>query len=529
MENIISIKNLSVGFKSQGVKKDVVHSVSFNIPKGKTVALVGESGSGKTVTALSILRLLPYPSAYHKSGIINYYEKNLLNISNKEIQKLRGRKITTIFQEPMSSLNPLHTIKKQIDEILMIHSNLSKKEATDKTKKLLINVGLEKIAKRLKSYPYELSGGERQRVMIAMSIANNPDLLIADEPTTALDVTVQLQIIDLLKKLQKEMNMAILFISHDLAVVKNLADYICIMQEGKIIEQGDKKKIFNNPQKKYTKELIGIKNLEKKNSLINKKIILKVENLRVWYPIKRGILRRTVNYVKAVNSINLSILQNQTLGIVGESGSGKTSIILALLKLIAFNGKIIFNNQDITFMKDAKFKNIRRDMQIIFQDPFSSLSPRMTIEEIIREGLDVHENKLTNEEKKMKIKKITAEVGLDFEDIYNRFPHEFSGGQRQRIAIARALILKPKLLILDEPTSALDVTIQKQILILLNELQTKYQLSYIFISHDMKVIKQIADYLLILKDGNLVEEGNCLDLFKNPQNIYTKKLFKSVL
>ena len=529
MKNIISIEDLSVGFKSQGVRKDVLHSVSFNIPEGKTVALVGESGSGKTVTALSILKLLPYPSAYHKSGNIIYNRKNLLSISNKEIEKIRGKNITTIFQEPMSSLNPLHTIEKQINEILMVHSNLSYKEATLKTINLLIDVGLNRISKRLKSYSYELSGGERQRVMIAMSIANNPDLLIADEPTTALDVTVQLQIINLLKNLQKKMNMAILFISHDLAVVKNLADYICIMQDGKIIEQNTKKNIFDNPQNEYTKQLIGIKNLEKRNNLFNEEIILKVENLKVWYPIKKGILRKTISYVKAVNSINLNVWKNQTLGIVGESGSGKTSIILALLKLISFDGKIIFDEQDITSIKNTKFKNIRRNIQIIFQDPFSSLSPRMTIEEIIREGLDVHERRLPEEEKMQRIKKITSEVGLDFDDVYNRFPHEFSGGQRQRIAIARALILKPKLLILDEPTSALDVTIQKQILILLNKLQVKYQLSYIFISHDMKVIKQIADYLIILKDGVIVEEGDCLNLFKSPKHTYTQKLLQSAL
>ncbi|SVA56618.1 uncharacterized protein METZ01_LOCUS109472, partial [marine metagenome] len=496
MENLISINNLSVGFQSQNKKTEVVHSVSFDIPKGKTVALVGESGSGKTVTALSIVKLLPYPSAYHSSGQIIYKNQNLIDMSNKKIQKIRGKNITTIFQEPMSSLNPLHTIEKQINEMLMTHSKISTLEASKKTKELLISVGLENISNRLKSYSYELSGGQRQRVMIAMSIANNPDLLIADEPTTALDATVQLQVLKLLKNLQQKLNMAILFISHDLAVVKNLADYICIMKNGKILEKNTKDNIFNKPQHEYTKALINFQNSKKEKKQHIKKNILEIKNLRVWYPIKKGILRRTIDYVKAVELINFNLLQNQTLGIVGESGSGKTSLVLALLKLISFKGKIIFDNIDISQIKNNKFINFRKNMQIIFQDPFSSLSPRMTIEEIISEGLNIHQKKLNSEDKKNKIKEIVKEVGMDFDQIYNRFPHEFSGGQRQRIAIARALILKPKLLILDEPTSALDVTIQNQILELLNNLQLKYQLSYIFISHDMKVINSVADYII---------------------------------
>ena len=485
MENILSVKNLSIGFQSQNHKSEVVHSISFNIPKGKTVALVGESGSGKTISALSILKLLPYPNAYHSSGEIIYKDKNLLKISNKEIQKIRGNKITTIFQEPMSSLNPLHTIKKQINEIIITHNNISISEASKKTSKLLQSVGLDNISNRLKSYSYELSGGQRQRVMIAMSIANNPDLLIADEPTTALDVTIQIQILKLLKKLQKDLNMAILFISHDLAVVKNFADYICIMKNGKIIENNTKDEIFNNPVNNYTKELIETKNIKKKiNSLIKNKI-LEVKNLKVWYPIKRGLLRRTVDHVKAVNYINFVLFENQTLGIVGESGSGKTSLVQALLKLIPAEGNIVYKNKNISNINKKDFKYLRKDIQIIFQDPFGSLSPRMTVEEIIREGLDVHYNKLTKKEKKNKLINILREVGLDYNLVFNRFPHEFSGGQRQRIAIARALILNPKLLILDEPTSALDVTIQNQIIKLLNRLQNKYEISYIFISHNM--------------------------------------------
>ena len=529
MENIISIKNLSVGFKSQNKKENVVHSISLNIPKGKTVALVGESGSGKTVTALSILKLLPYPSAFHTSGAIIYEGKNLLNLSEKQIQGIRGKNITTIFQEPMSSLNPLHTIEKQINEVITTHSNITYSEASYKTKELLINVGLKDISDRPNSYSYELSGGQRQRVMIAMSIANNPDLLIADEPTTALDVTIQLQIIELLKKIQKNLNMAILFISHDLAVVKNLADYICIMKNGKIIEQNTKNNIFNNPQHTYTKKLIAIKNLKKKLKKRSKEIILQVDELKVWYPIKKGILRKIVNHVKAIDSINFNLFQNETLGIVGESGSGKTSLVLALLKLIKFEGKIIFNNKDISNIKNSNFIKLRKDLQIIFQDPFSSLSPRMTVEEIIREGLDIHEKIITIDEKILKIRNVMKEVGLDFDDIRSRFPHEFSGGQRQRIAIARALILKPKLLILDEPTSALDVSIQNQIIKLLNHLQEKYLLTYIFISHDINVIQSIADCVLVLKNGKIVESGYTRDIFSNPKNKYTKDLLNSVL
>ena len=529
MENIISIKNLSVGFHSQKKKENVVHSVSFDIPKGKTVALVGESGSGKTVTALSILKLLPYPSAFHSSGEILFKNQNLIKIKNKEIQKIRGKNISTIFQEPMSSLNPLHTIEKQINEVIITHSNFSYKKATEKTKKLLKSVGLDSFSNRLNSYSYELSGGQRQRVMIAMSIANNPDLLIADEPTTALDVTIQLQILKLLKKLQKELNMAILFISHDLDVVKNLADFICIMKNGKIIENNTKYNIFNNPTHEYTKKLLANKIVRKTRKEESKNSILEIDNLKIWYPIKKGILKRTIDHVKAINSINFYLLKNQTLGIVGESGSGKTSLVLAILKLISFEGKIIFNNQDISLIKNNEFKKIRKNMQIIFQDPFSSLSPRMTIKEIISEGLDVHESNLTDEQKIKEIKEITQEVGMNYNDIYNRFPHEFSGGQRQRIAIARALILKPKLLILDEPTSALDVSIQKQIIELLENLQYRYNLSYIFISHDIKLIKAVSDYILVLKDGKIIEKGLAEKLFSQPQETYTKDLLQAVV
>ena len=529
MKNLVSIKNLSVGFQSQKNKLNVVNSISFEIPKGKTVALVGESGSGKTVTALSILKLLPYPSAFHDSGEIIYNDIDLLKSKSQEIQKIRGKNISAIFQEPMTSLNPLHTIEKQINEILMIHSSISYLNAKIKTEQLLNQVGLASISKRIKSYPHELSGGQRQRVMIAMSIANNPDLLIADEPTTALDVTVQSQILDLIKNLQKKMNMSILFISHDLAVVKKIADYVCIMKEGKIVEKNTKENIFANPQHSYTKILISSKPKKKSTTIDHINSILKINRLKVWYPIKKGLLRRTVDHVKAIDSINFRLGKKQTLGIVGESGSGKTSLVLAILKLISSSGEIIFNQQNINNINNNNMKILRKQMQIVFQDPFSSLSPRMTIKQIVSEGLDIHEKNLSQDEKQNEIKKIIAEVGLNYEEIQMRFPHEFSGGQRQRISIARALVLKPKLLILDEPTSSLDVNIQNQILDLLNNLQEKYNLSFIFISHDMKVIKAMSDYIVVLKNGKIVEEGDANTLFNSPKEQYTHKLLQSVL
>jgi len=529
MENLISIKNLSVGFQSQNKKTNVVHSISLDIPKGKTIALVGESGSGKTVTALSILKLLPYPAAFHSSGEIIYNKQNLLNMSDKNIQKIRGKNITTIFQEPMSSLNPLHTIEKQVNEILMIHSSISYTEAVTKTKKLLSQVGLDNISERIKAYPHELSGGQRQRVMIAMSIANNPDLLIADEPTTALDVTVQSQILDLIQSIQQQMGMSILFISHDLAVVKKISDYVCIMKEGEIIEKNFTENIFSNPQHSYTKELITSQTKKKVFKNYGDNSILQINKLKVWYPIKKGILRRTIDYVKAIDSLNFNLKTKQTLGIVGESGSGKTSLVLAILKLISSKGNIIFDNQNLNNIGKNKMKNLRKEIQIVFQDPFSSLSPRMTIEQIVSEGLEIHQKKLSKDEKKDKIKKIIKEVGLDYEDIRQRFPHEFSGGQRQRIAIARALVLKPKLLILDEPTSALDVSIQNQILQMLNFLQKKFDLSYIFISHDMNIIKAMSDYILVLRNGKIIEEGNTNEIFTKPRTEYTQKLIQAIL
>ena len=523
--SLISIKNLKISFKQN---QNVVNNVNIEIPKGKTVAIVGESGSGKTLSALSILKLLP-GNANINSGSIIFKEKDLLQLPLNEIEKIRGNKISTIFQEPMSSLNPLHTIDKQIKEMITTHNKKNLEELNASVFNLLKEVNLEDLMNRTNIYSYELSGGQRQRVMIAMSIANNPDLLIADEPTTALDVTVQQQILSLLNKIQKQRKMSILFISHDLGVVNKIADYIYVMKDGEIIEHGQKFEIFNNPKNPYTKQLVGFQNKIRKFQE-NKEIeILKIKDLKVWYPIKKGIFKKTVDYVKAIDSINFSLKKKETLGIVGESGSGKTSLVLAILKLISSSGTIEFNELNLNLLKKNKLKNIRKDIQIVFQDPFSSLSPRMNVQEILNEGIDVHFPQYSLEEKKQILKDILKETGMDYERDHNKYPHEFSGGQRQRIAIARALILKPKILILDEPTSALDITIQNQILDLLYNLQEKYSLSYIFISHDMNVIRSVSDKILVLKTGKLIEYNYAEIVFNNPKDEYTKNLISSVV
>ena len=524
MNNIISIKNLSISFENN---QKVVNQINLDIPQGKTVAIVGESGSGKTLSALSILKLLP-SSAKIDEGSIIFNKKDLLKLPLKDIEKIRGNKISTIFQEPMSSLNPLHTIDKQIKEIISTHNEVNNKDLKLRVLELLEEVNLEDLSNRQNIYSYELSGGQRQRVMIAMSIANNPDLLIADEPTTALDVTIQLQILQLLNKIQQKRKMSILFISHDLGVVNKIADYIYVMKNGKIIEHGEKFKIFNNPKEQYTQQLVGFQNKIRKNINIKTSEILKIENLKVWYPIKKGLFRKTVDYVKAIDDVNFSLREKETIGIVGESGSGKTSLVLAILKLISSSGKIEFNKNDLNIIKNNKLKNIRKNIQIVFQDPFSSLSPRMNVEKILTEGLEVHFPKYSESEKKQNIKNILNETGMDYGRDYNKYPHEFSGGQRQRIAIARALILKPKILILDEPTSALDITIQNQILDLLQNLQEKYSLSYIFISHDMNVIRSVSDKVMVLKKGRLIEYDKAEIIFNSPFDEYTKNLIRSV-
>ena len=523
--SLITIKNLTISFKQN---QNVVNKVNLEIPKGKTVAIVGESGSGKTLSALSILKLLP-GNANINSGSIKFKEKDLLQLPLNEIEKIRGNKISTIFQEPMSSLNPLHTIDKQIKEVITTHNKKNTTELNASVLNLLKEVNLDDLMNRPNIYSYELSGGQRQRVMIAMSIANNPDLLIADEPTTALDVTVQQQILSLLNKIQKQRKMSILFISHDLGVVNKIADYIYVMKDGKIIEHGEKFEIFNNPKNPYTKQLVGFQNKIRKIQENQETEILKIKDLKVWYPIKKGIFKKTVDYVKAIDAINFSLKKKETLGIVGESGSGKTSLVLAILKLITSSGTIEFDKSDLNLLKKNKLKNIRKNIQIVFQDPFSSLSPRMNVQEILNEGIDVHFPEYSLLEKKQIIKDILKETGMDYERDHNKYPHEFSGGQRQRIAIARALILKPKILILDEPTSALDITIQNQILDLLQGLQEKYSLSYIFISHDMNVIRSVSDKILVLKTGKLIEYNEAEIVFNSPKDEYTKNLISSVV
>lgn len=522
--SLISIKKLTISFKAN---QNVVNDVNIEIPKGKTVAIVGESGSGKTLSALSILKLLP-GNANINSGSIIFEGKDLLKLPSKEIEKIRGNKISTIFQEPMSSLNPLHTIDKQIKEMITTHNKKNIVELNKSVFNLLKEVNLDDLMNRPNIYSYELSGGQRQRVMIAMSIANNPDLLIADEPTTALDVTVQQQILSLLNKIQKQRKMSILFISHDLAVVNKIADYIYVMKDGKIIEHGEKNEIFNNPKNTYTKQLVGFQNKIRKFQENKEVEILKIKDLKVWYPIKKGIFKKTVDYVKAIDAINFTLKKKETLGIVGESGSGKTSLVLAILKLITSSGTIEFDEIDLNLIKKNKLKNIRKNIQIVFQDPFSSLSPRMNVEKILNEGIDVHFPKYSELEKKQILKDILKETGMDYDRDHNKYPHEFSGGQRQRIAIARALILKPKILILDEPTSALDITIQNQILDLLQNLQEKYSLSYIFISHDMNVIRSVSDKIIVLNKGKLIEYDNAEIIFNNPVDEYTKNLIRSV-
>ena len=522
--SLISIKKLTISFKAN---QNVVNDVNIEIPKGKTVAIVGESGSGKTLSALSILKLLP-GNANINSGSIIFEGKDLLKLPSKEIEKIRGNKISTIFQEPMSSLNPLHTIDKQIKEMITTHNKKNIVELNKSVFNLLKEVNLDDLMNRPNIYSYELSGGQRQRVMIAMSIANNPDLLIADEPTTALDVTVQQQILSLLNKIQKQRKMSILFISHDLAVVNKIADYIYVMKDGKIIEHGEKNEIFNNPKNTYTKQLVGFQNKIRKSQENKELEILKIKDLKVWYPIKKGIFKKTVDYVKAIDAINFTLKKKETLGIVGESGSGKTSLVLAILKLITSSGTIEFDEIDLNSIKKNKLKNIRKNIQIVFQDPFSSLSPRMNVEKILNEGIDVHFPKYSELEKKQILKDILKETGMDYDRDHNKYPHEFSGGQRQRIAIARALILKPKILILDEPTSALDITIQNQILDLLQNLQEKYSLSYIFISHDMNVIRSVSDKIIVLNKGKLIEYDNAEIIFNNPVDEYTKNLIRSV-
>jgi microcin C transport system ATP-binding protein len=522
--SLISIENLSVDFRAGQTVTHAVRDVSFDIGKAETVALVGESGSGKTVTALSILRLLPYPSASHPSGRIFFNGEDVLTLPPAALREIRGNKISMIFQEPMTSLNPLHTIEQQVGEVLKIHRGLSDKAARKRVLDLLDKVGIDDPKGRLHSYPHQLSGGQRQRVMIAMALANEPDLLIADEPTTALDVTIQAQILDLLLELKAEFNMAMLLITHDLGIVRKMADRVCVMHDGEIVERGTAHEIFTAPKNPYTKHLLAS---EPKGSPppadAKAKTILETKDLKVWFPIKRGFLRRTVGYIKAVDGIDLAVKQGQTLGVVGESGSGKTTLGLAVLRLVSSDGPIVYLGDRIDGYDSKRMRPLRHDMQIVFQDPYGSLSPRLSVGQIIDEGLAVQDRGLTRDERDERVARALKEVGLD-PACRDRYPHEFSGGQRQRIAIARALVLEPKFLILDEPTSALDVSVQAQIVDLLRDLQRRHKLAYLFISHDLKVVRALANSIIVLRHGKVVEQGPAQTVFAKPKTDYTKAL-----
>jgi microcin C transport system ATP-binding protein len=521
---LISVEDLSVDFGTGDNVTHAVKNVSFDIGDAETVALVGESGSGKTVTALSILKLLPYPSASHPSGAIRFKDENLLALPLDGLRHVRGNKISMIFQEPMTSLNPLHTIEQQVGEVLKIHRGMSGNALRARVLDLLEKVGIDDPEGRLQSYPHQLSGGQRQRVMIAMALANEPDLLIADEPTTALDVTIQAQILDLLLKLKAEFNMAMLLITHDLGIVRKMADRVCVMNNGEIVERGATHDIFANPQHPYTKHLLASEPKGSPPAADPKaKTILEAKDLRVWFPIRRGFLRRIVGHIKAVDGINLAVKEGQTLGVVGESGSGKTTLGLALLRLVSSDGPIVYLGDRIDGYDSKQMRPLRRDMQIVFQDPYGSLSPRLSIGQIIEEGLVIQNPGLSRDERDDRVARALKEVGLD-PKLRDRYPHEFSGGQRQRIAIARALVLEPKFLILDEPTSALDVSVQAQIVDLLRDLQKRHKLAYLFISHDLKVVRALANSIIVLRHGKVVEQGPARTVFSDPKTDYTKAL-----
>ncbi|MCF8466153.1 MAG: ABC transporter ATP-binding protein [Sneathiella sp.] len=524
---LVEIKDLWVTFKSNGKDVPAVKGVSFNIEKGETLALVGESGSGKSVTALSILQLLPYPLAKHPKGSIKVNGMEVVGTPQKDMRKIRGNHVSMIFQEPMTSLNPLHTIEKQINETLLVHKGMSQSQAAARVRELLELVGLDEIDERLGAYPHQLSGGQRQRVMIAMALANEPDLLIADEPTTALDVTIQAQILELLLDLQKRLGMAILLITHDLGIVRKMAKDVCVMTDGEIVEANSAKELFRNPRHEYTRMLLEAepKGLPvRKNDALPE--VMSCQNLKVYFPIKKGLLKRTVDYVRAVDDISLTVKQGHTVGIVGESGSGKSTLGLALLRLISSEGGILFDGKSIQHTSWKALRPLRAQMQVVFQDPYSSLSPRLSIAQIIEEGVIVHEGRGNRLERRDRISDILREVGIS-PDAQDRYPHEFSGGQRQRVAIARALILKPKFIVLDEPTSALDMSVQAQIVDLLRDLQNRHNLTYLFISHDLKVVRAMADSVIVMRNGKIVEQGHSAQIFDNPQTDYTKALMKA--
>ena len=521
---LLSVVDLGVSFRAPGHVVEAVRGISFDIGRSETVALVGESGSGKSASALSVLRLLPYPAAFHPRGKIWYQGQDLLSASEADLRALRGNRIAMIFQEPMTSLNPLQTIERQVGEVLILHQGATRQAARDRTVDLLEKVGLKNAAGRLGAYPHELSGGQRQRVMIAMALANEPDLLIADEPTTALDVTIQAQILELLREVRARAGMSMLLITHDLGIVRQMADRVCVMTQGEIVEQGRTDAIFSAPQHAYTRKLLSAEPTgAPSRAAPSAPLVMEGDDVKVWFPIKKGVLKKTVDHVKAVDGLSLKVREGETIGIVGESGSGKTTLGLALLRLLPSTGRIVFLGHETQGLKSGALRGMRRDMQIVFQDPYGSLSPRLTIGDIVGEGLKVHEPQLGREELRARITAALKEVGIDPE-AQERYPHEFSGGQRQRIAIARAIILKPRLVVLDEPTSALDVSIQAQIVDLLRDLQVRHKLAYLFISHDLRVVRALAAYLIVMRDGKVVEEGAADAVFNHPKTEYTKAL-----
>ena len=523
-ETILSVRDLSVAFHQGGNTTLAVDRVSFDIRRGEVVALVGESGSGKSVTANSILKLLPYPAASHPSGEIFFAGKDLMKASDAELRNVRGNDITMIFQEPMTSLNPLHSIERQIGEILKLHQDIEGPAARAKTLELLNQVGIREPEKRLAAYPHELSGGQRQRVMIAMALANRPELLIADEPTTALDVTVQAQILELLKNLKEEHGMSMLFITHDLGIVRKFADRVCVMTKGRIVEAGPVEEIFSNPQHAYTRHLLASEPKgQPRPADDSRPVVMEAQDVKVWFPIKAGFLRRVVDHVKAVDGIDLKLRAGHTLGVVGESGSGKTTLGLALTRLISSRGRIAFVGQEIAGHSFSEMRPLRRRMQIVFQDPFGSLSPRMSVADIVAEGLKIHEPALSEAERDHRVAAALEETGLDPTTRW-RYPHEFSGGQRQRIAIARAMVLKPEFVMLDEPTSALDMSVQAQVVDLLRDLQARHNLAYLFISHDLKVVRALANDIIVMRGGRVVEKGPARDIIERPSEAYTRAL-----
>ncbi|MBT4017400.1 MAG: ABC transporter ATP-binding protein [Alphaproteobacteria bacterium] len=524
MKKFVEVKNLSVNFGRPGHEVAAVKGISFNIERGQTMAIVGESGSGKSVSALSILQLLPYPYASHPSGSILVDGKEVIGASQREMRGIRGNKISMVFQEPMTSLNPLHSIERQVNEVLFLHQGLSKTQARARTLELLDLVGLADAEARLDAYPHQLSGGQRQRVMIAMALANEPDLLIADEPTTAVDVTIQAQLLALLKDLQARLGMAILLITHDLGVVRHMAHDVAVMKDGEIVESGTVEAVFDNPRHDYTRMLMAAEpGGRAAAATADAATVMQARDLKVWFPIKRGIFQRTVDYVKAVDGIDVTVKAGHTVGVVGESGSGKSTLAMALLRLIKSVGPIEFDGKSIQGESFKTLQPLRREMQVVFQDPFASLSPRLSIAQIIEEGLLVHDLGGDYDQRRTLIAQTLIEVGLDPETM-DRYPHEFSGGQRQRVAIARAMVLKPRFVVLDEPTSALDMSVQAQIVDLLRQLQRDHDLAYLFISHDLRVVRALSDEVIVMRDGKVVEQGSSNQIFDTPQTDYTRAL-----